>query len=129
MMTDPIADMLTRIRNSQRAHARQVEIPFSKLKMAIITILQREGYVGTVEKVGDSRPMLMVGLKYVAKEPVIQTITRESTPGHRSYVKAEELPRVLNDFGIAIVSTSRGLMTNKEARKLGIGGEIICSVY
>lgn len=128
-MTDPIADMLTRIRNAQRARARVVEIPFSKLKMEIATILHREGYVGTVEKVGDKRPLLAIELKYQSKEPVIQSITRESTPGHRKYLKAEELPRVLNDFGVAIVSTSRGLMTNKEARKLGIGGELICSVY
>jgi small subunit ribosomal protein S8 len=129
MMTDPIADMLTRIRNAQRARSRQVEIPFSKLKMAIISILQKEGYVGDAEKVGDTHPLIVVNLKYTGKEPAIQSITRESTPGHRAYLKAEELPRVLNDYGIAVVSTSRGLMTNKEARKLGIGGELICSVY
>lgn len=133
MMTDPIADMLTRIRNAQRARLPEVRIPYSKLKMEIAQLLNREGFVGAVEKTEDpavaAASVLSLALKYNGREPVIQSLKRESKPGHRQYLKAQELPRVLNDFGIAIVSTSRGLMTNKEAKKLGIGGEVICSVY
>lgn len=130
MMTDPIADMLTRIRNAQSSFKTEVELPFSKIKQAIAEILSREGYLGKVE-VKEEKPAnkLVVELKYLGKKPAIQTIDRESKPGHRLYKKAEEMPKVLNDYGIAVVSTSQGLMTNKEARKKGIGGEIICSVY
>ncbi len=129
MMTDPIADMLTRIRNAQRSRKAIVEIPYSNVKQAIATILNKEGYVGSFEKTETLPQMLVLNLKYYGKQPAIQSIDRESTPGHRVYKKAQELPRVLNDYGIAIVSTSQGLMTNKEARKSGIGGEVICSVY
>lgn len=129
MMTDPIADMLTRIRNAQMARNKMAEIPFSKVKAFIADILVAEKYVEKVEKV-DGRPAkLMVTLKYFGKEPAIRSITRVSKPGHRKYIKSTEVPRVLNDYGIAIISTSQGLMTNKEARKLGIGGELICSIY
>lgn len=129
MMTDPIADMLTRIRNAQRSRKPIVEVPYSKMKHAIAEILSKEGYVGAVEKTQSAPQMLVLTLKYVGRQPAIQSINRESTPGHRVYKQAQELPRVLNDYGIAIVSTSKGLMTNKEARKAGIGGEVICSVY
>lgn len=128
-MTDPIADMLTRIRNAQRSRKAIVEIPYSNVKQAIATILNKEGYVGSFEKTETQPQMLVLTLKYYGKQPAIQSIDRESTPGHRVYKKAQELPRILNDYGIAIVSTSQGLMTNKEARKSGIGGEVICSVY
>ena len=129
MMTDPIADMLTRLRNAGGARHKTVTMPFSTLKWHIAEILLREGFIERVEK-SDAMPMtLTVSLKYYGKEPAIRSLTRESTPGHRMYRKAEELPEVLNDYGIAILSTSRGLMTNREAKKMGIGGEVICSVY
>jgi small subunit ribosomal protein S8 len=129
MMTDPIADMLTRIRNAQMAGMRIVEMPVSKLKKRLADILSKEGYIGTVE-ISDTTPaVLVIELKYQAGKARIQSIKRESKPGHRVYKKADELPRILNDYGIAIVSTSRGLMTNKEARQVGLGGELICSIY
>lgn len=129
-MTDPIADMLTRIRNAQKARKTVVHIPHSKMKKAVADILLREGYVKSAD-IEEMKPasILVLGLKYEGKEPIIQSIVRESKPGHRKYRKAEELPRVLNDYGIAIISTSQGLMTNKDARQKGIGGEIICSIY
>lgn len=129
MMTDPIADMLTSIRNAQKAHKRVIEVTASKLKENIAQILLTEGYLEAVEKVTVERPTLRITLKYDGKRPAIQSIKRESKPGHRLYVSKDELPRVLNDYGIAIVSTSVGLMTNKVARQKGIGGEIICSIF
>lgn len=129
MMTDPIADMLTRIRNAQKAGKRTVLIPYSNLKRSIAELLSREGYVGEVKKDDSAKPMLSVDLKYNSGEPAIQSIDRLSKPGHRMYRAADELPTILNGYGLAIVSTSRGLMTSAEAKKLGIGGEIICSVY
>ena len=128
-MTDPIADMLTRIRNAQSTGKKIVELPFSKLKMSISQILLAEGYISKLEKVESKPDMLVLELKYNGKMPAIQSIKRESTPGHRKYCKSGEVPRILNDYGIAIISTSRGLMTNKDARKQSIGGEIICSVF
>lgn len=128
-MTDPIADMLTRIRNAQKARKGSVEVAYSTVKMRIATILSTEGYIGAVEKKDGMPAMLLIELKYDNKRPLIQEVKRESKPGHRMYRKADELPRVLNDYGIAIVSTSQGIMTNKEARKLGVGGEVICSIY
>ena len=129
MMTDPIADMLTRIRNAQLSRKREVVIPSSKLKKALAEILSKEGYVGDV-KTEEGRPVqLVIGLKYEGKQPAIASIKRESKPGHRKYRKADELPVILNGYGIAIVSTSKGLMTTKQAKKEGIGGEILCSIY
>lgn len=128
-MTDPIADMLTRIRNAQRARHPVVILPFSQLKLKLAELLSAEGYLGEVEKKDGMPALLQLTLKYHGKEPAIREVIRESTPGHRQYRKAEELPTVLNGYGIAIVSTSRGLMTNKAAKKLGVGGEVICSVY
>ncbi len=129
MMTDPIADMLTRIRNAQRSRKPIVEIPYSQMKHAIADILNKEGYIGTVDKTDAMPAMLVLTLKYYGRQPAIQSIDRTSTPGHRVYMKATELPRVLNDYGIAIISTSQGLMTNKDARKAGVGGEVICAIY
>ena len=129
MMTDTIADMLTRIRNAQRARKSEVTMPFSNLKQAIAELLSREGYVGAVTKTGEAKAELVVQLKYTAGKPAIQEITRLSKPGHRMYRPAAELPTVLNGFGLAIVSTSQGLMTAAEAKKLGVGGEVICSIY
>ena len=128
-MTDPIADMLTRLRNAGRARHITVSMPFSSLKWRIAEILHQEGFIDRVEKADAKPPLLVMTLKYYGKEPAIRSLKRESTPGHRMYRKAEELPEVLNDYGIAILSTSRGLMTNRDAKKLGVGGEVICSVY
>ena len=128
-MSDPIADMLTRIRNAQRARMRSVEIPASKTKYSIAQILSSEGYVGNIEKRDGNPAILVLELKYEGKRPAIESLKRESKPGHRKYSKSTELPNILNGYGVAIVSTSKGLMTNKEAKKQGIGGEVICSVY
>jgi len=127
-MTDSIADMLTRIRNAYSARKERVEIPFSKMKETVAEILLREGYVQALNK-SATTAQLVLTLKYNGRRPAVQSIQRESKPGHRQYRKKAELPNVLNGYGIMIVSTSRGIMTNKEAKKLGIGGEIICSVY
>jgi len=129
MMTDPIADMLTRIRNAQMARNSSVVVPFSNIKLAIANILLTEGYLNRVEKNTGSHPELILTLKYTDKLPAITALKRESKPGHRAYCKADEMPRILNGFGLAILSTPKGVMTNKEAHKLGVGGEIICSVY
>jgi len=130
MITDPISDMLTRIRNGSAVNKPEVVLPFSKMKFTIAKILEREGYVGRVEKVDQSRFMeLKIGLKYKQDKPAISKITRISTPGRRVYAKYTELPRVLSDMGIAIVSTPNGLMTNKDARKRHLGGELICEIY
>ena len=129
MMTDPIADMLTRIRNAQMAGSKHVEIPFSKIKRDIANILVKEGYVVDAKESGESQRVLVIGLKYEGKRPQIQAIKRESKPGHRMYKKSTELPKILNGYGIAIISTSQGLMTNKEAKEKGVGGEVLCSVY
>jgi len=131
MMTDPIADMLTRIRNAYMAKKDSAVVPFSKMKKAIAEILVREGYIGNIREseAEGAGNMLVLELKYIEKRPAIQSIKRESKPGHRKYRKATEMPKILNDFGIAIVSTPKGLMTNKEARKENVGGELICSVY
>lgn len=129
MMTDPIADMLTRIRNAQMVKKATVQVPHSKLKLRLAELLKEEGYIDAVETTENPYPTLVLRLKYINGLPAIQSITRESSPGHRVYRKADELPRVLNDYGICVLSTSQGLMTNKKARTMGIGGEIICSVY
>lgn len=125
-MTDPIADMLTRIRNAQAVKKPEVRVPASNIKWAIAKILEGEGYLGGVQKEGGE---IVALLKYEHKEPKIRTITRVSKPGRRIYKKSFELPRVLQDYGIAIVSTSQGLMTNKEARKRKLGGEVLCEIY
>ncbi len=130
MMTDPIADMLTRIRNAQKARKQQVSMPFSKLKKCIADILVREGYLTKAEVVDEKpAPILSLWLKYQGKEPVICSIQRESKPGRRVYCKTDALPVVLDGFGIAILSTPKGLLTNKDAKKEKVGGELICTVY
>ena len=131
MNTDPIADYLTRIRNAVMANHRVVEIPASNFKKEITKILYEKGYVLNYKFVDEPRPgTIKVALKYHAatKMPAISKIERISTPGLRKYVSSDELPRVMNGLGIAIISTSRGLMTDKEARQLNIGGEVICYV-
>ncbi len=128
-MTDPIADMLTRIRNAQMARKQNVEIPFSKVKMAILDIFVKAGYVTSVEKIDSFPAQLVVELMYRGTQPFITSIKRESKPGHRMYRKADELPCILNGYGVAIVSTSQGIMSAKDAKKLGVGGEVLCSIY
>jgi small subunit ribosomal protein S8 len=128
-MNDPIADMLTRIRNAQRVEKASVSMPSSKIKLAIAKLLQDEGYVENfVVNQNDGKPTLTIGLKYYAGAPVIERIDRVSRPGLRIYKGAEDLPTVMNGLGIAIVSTSKGLMTDRKARANGIGGELLCIV-
>lgn len=130
MMTDPIADMLTRIRNAAAIRKDEVVLPHSRMKYEIAKILEKEGFVGTVEKV-DAKPaaQLKVSLKYGTDGSAFRHVARVSKPGRRVYAGKTELPKVLNDLGIAIVSTSAGMMTNKEARKRGLGGEVVCEIY
>jgi len=128
-MSDPISDMLTRIRNAQMAEKVTVKMPSSKLKVAIAKVLQDEGYVeGFSVSSNDGKPVLEIGLKYYAGRPVIEKIQRISRPGLRSYKGCDAIPKVMNGLGIAIVSTSKGLMTDHKARANGIGGEVLCIV-
>ena len=130
MHTDPISDFLTRIRNAQAARLDVLESPSSRMKFCIAKILEREGYLASVSERSEGvKKIIEVKLKYDGKEPVIRSIKRVSTPGNRVYRGASELPRVLSDIGIAIISTSSGVMTNKEARKRKLGGEILCEIY
>ena len=130
-MTDPIADMLTRIRNANTVGHETVEIPASKMKKAIAEILKEEGYIADFEMIEvDKQGMIKVTMKYGAnKEKVISGIKKISKPGLKVYAKAGEVPKVLGGLGIAIVSTSKGIVSDKEARKLGVGGEVICYVW
>ena len=128
-MSDPIADMLTRIRNAQLTEKASVRMPASKLKKAIAQVLQDEGYIdGFVVRENSGLPEIEVTLKYDAGRPVIEKIERISKPGLRIYKGRDDLPRVMNGLGVAIVSTSRGVMTDRKARSLGVGGEILCVV-
>ena len=131
-MTDPIADYLTRMRNAISARHKVVEIPSSNLKKSITKILFDKGYILNYKFVDDTlQGSIKIALKYhsATKQPAIQSLERVSSPGLRRYVSSDELPRVLNGLGIAIVSTSKGVMTDKEARNLGIGGEVLCYIY
>lgn len=130
-MTDPIADYLTRVRNAVMANHRVVEIPASNIKKEMTRILFEKGYILNYKFDEDKKPgVIKIALKYhpVTKQPAINSLTRISKPGLRKYSGADELPRVLNGLGIAIISTSQGLMTDKEARKLNVGGEVICYI-
>lgn len=128
-MTDPIADMLTRIRNAHAASKSRVQMPSSKVKVAIAEVLKNEGYItGFGVEGDDAKPTLSVELKYFDGRPVIEHLQRVSTPGRRIYRGHGELPKVLGGLGVSIVSTSRGVMSDRSARELGIGGEIICEV-
>lgn len=129
MMTDPIADMLTRIRNGQAAEKVSVRVPASRVKRAIAQVLEQEGYIEGFGEVGDeTKPMLEIKLKYHEGRPVIARLERKSVPGLRHYRGKDDLPRVEDGLGIAIVSTSKGVMTERAARAAGLGGEIICFV-
>ena len=129
-MQDPIADMLTRVRNAQQRAKREVAVPASTKKAAIAEVLQSEGYISgyRIEADGSHR-QIVIGLKYYEGKPVIERIRRVSRPGLRVYRSKDELPSIVGGLGIAIVSTSRGLMTDRQARAQGIGGEVLCSVY
>ena len=133
MFTDPIADFLTRIRNANRAGHRVVDIPASNTKREITKILFDQGYILSYkfEKTKNNQGNIKIALKYdkLTKEPVIKKIQRISTPGLRQYNSSIDLPRVLNGLGISIISTSKGVMTGKEAKKNNVGGEVICYVY
>jgi len=129
-MSDPVADMLTRIRNAQMSEKTSVEMPSSKLKVAIAKVLKQEGYIDDFSVApNDGKPVLAIALRYYAGSPVIEKIERVSRPGLRVYRGTKELPRVMNDLGVAIVSTSRGVMTDRQARQQGIGGEVLCVVH
>lgn len=127
-MQDPIADMLTRIRNGQAATLVAVSMPSSKLKVAIAELLKAEGYIADFALESGTKPTLEVTLKYFEAKPVIEQIQRVSRPGLRIYKKKDQLPSVMGGLGIAVISTSKGLMSDRAARKAGLGGEIICYV-
>ena len=127
-MQDPIADMLTRIRNGQAANKVAISMPSSKLKVAIANVLAAEGYIESVKVVEGVKPELEITLKYFQNKPVVESIQRVSRPGLRIYKRKDELPKVMGGLGIAVVSTSKGVMTDRAARQAGLGGEIICYV-
>jgi small subunit ribosomal protein S8 len=130
-MSDPIADMLTRIRNGFMAHKVSVSMPMSKSKKAIAAVLADEGYIRGFEVVNDDkgRPQLVIELKYFEGRPVIEELQRVSRPGRRVYSSAGDIPEVKGGLGVAIVSTSKGIMTGKAARREGAGGEVLCTVF
>jgi len=132
MVTDPIADFLTRVRNAQMAHHRIVEIPASNVKKRMTEILYEKGYILKYKFEDDNKQgVIKIALKYdaVSKEPAIKSLERISRPGLRQYAKPSEIRRVQNGLGIAIVSTSKGVMSDKEARAQNVGGEVLCSIY
>ncbi|MDO4963326.1 MAG: 30S ribosomal protein S8 [bacterium] len=130
MVTDPISDMLTRIRNANQMRYKEVEVPASKMKNEIARILKSEGFIVDYKvKKNNVQDILVLSLKYVDKERVITGLKRISKPGLRVYVKAEEVPTVLNGLGIAILSTSKGVMTDKEARENSLGGEVLAYIW
>lgn len=130
-MTDPIADMLTRIRNANMVKLQKVDIPSSNVKVNIAQVLKQEGYIKNYKVIADNRQgVLRIYLKFIdEKEPVINEITRVSKPGSRTYVDSESIPSIKNGLGIAVLSTSKGIMTDAAARQAGIGGELICTVW
>ena len=128
-MSDPIADMLTRIRNAQMVEKTSVQVPSSKVKVAIAQVLKDEGYIdGFQVKNDDGRPQLEIALKYYAGRPVIERIERVSRPGLRVYKGSGAIPQVMNGLGVAIVTTPKGVMTDRKARAAGVGGEVLCYV-
>lgn len=131
MMTDPISDMLTRIRNAQRVRKGVVDMPASKIKARIAKILTDEGYIEGVEETTDAKGFkaLRLTLKYHRNRPVIEEVKRSSRPGRRIYVGRDQIPQVYQGLGIAILSTSKGVISSRQARKLGVGGELLCTVF
>jgi small subunit ribosomal protein S8 len=128
-MTDPISDMLTRIRNANRALLPSVEVPHSKMKESIARILKKEGYINDVAVEGQVARKMNLKLKYDGRKSVIEGMRRVSTPGLRRYMGATDVPRVRGGLGVAIISTSQGVMTGTEARKKNVGGELLCYVW
>ena len=128
-MQDPIADMLTRIRNAQMAEKKLVSMPSSTLKSAVAEVLKREGYIENFDVETATKPQLEIELKYFEGKPVIEEIDRYSRPGLRKYCGASDLPTIRGGLGVAIVSTSKGIMTDRAARAAGIGGEVLCTVF
>lgn len=128
-MSDPIADMLTRIRNAQSVNKPTVSMPSSKLKAAIAVVLKDEGYIDDFAvQENDGKPQLNISLKYYAGRPVIESINRVSRPGLRIYRGSQDIPKVMNGLGVTIMSTSKGVMTDRKAQAAGIGGEVLCVV-
>ncbi len=130
-LTDPIADMLTRIRNGQMSKLVHVNCPSSKMKLRVLDVLAREGYIRgyKVEKISECKSEIKIELKYISGSPVIKKITKISKPGRRVYTKLEDMKKISNGLGIAIVSTSKGVLSDHEARSINVGGEVICSVF
>jgi len=128
-MNDPISDLLTRIRNANRALLPVIEVPHSRIKESIVGILKREGYVGDYSVEGKVPKVIKVKLKYQGKKSIIEGLRRISTPGLRRYVGATEIPRVRGGLGVAVVSTSEGLLTDVQARRKNLGGELLCYVW
>ncbi|MEK7617655.1 MAG: 30S ribosomal protein S8 [Patescibacteria group bacterium] len=130
MYTDPISDMLTRIRNASLARKPELVLPFSNFKKALAEVLAREGFIGIIKELVGKHKMLQINLKYTEQgDQVISGIKRVSKPGQRIYLPLEKIPRTNSGFGITVISTSKGLVTDKEARKQKIGGEIVCQVW
>jgi small subunit ribosomal protein S8 len=128
-LSDPLGDMLTRIRNGQSAHKAAIRSPASRLRISVLEVLQREGYIRGYEREADGHQELSIELKYHNGTPVIRELKRVSKPGRRVYSGVKELPRVYNGLGIAIVSTPRGVLSDSEARDAHVGGEILCTVF
>ena len=129
-MTDPITDMLNRIKNAQAVGKQEVLVPYSKLKNEIVMILSKENFVGDVKKIAKGKvKILKIGLKYDNDIPAIEGLKRVSRPGQRIYVKSSEIKKVRGGFGISIISTPKGLMTNNQARKVKLGGEVLCEIW
>tara|TARA_Y100000389_G_C17147567_1_gene358007 strand:+ start:40 stop:426 length:387 start_codon:yes stop_codon:yes gene_type:complete len=128
-MQDPVSDMLTRIRNAHHRSHPEVTMPASKLKASVAQVLQDEGYIASYSVTTEVKPSLTIELKYFEGKPVIEEITRVSKPSLRSYVGSNDLPKVRSGLGIAVISTSKGVMTDRAARAAGIGGEVLCTVF
>jgi small subunit ribosomal protein S8 len=129
-LSDPLGDLLSRIRNGQAARLTEVKTPASKLRANVLEVLKREGYIrGFTVVQQDNRPVLNVELKYSEGQPVIKEITRVSRPGRRVYTRIKDVPRVYNGLGISILSTPRGVLSDKEAREANVGGEVLCRVF
>ena len=128
-MQDPLADMLTRIRNAQMAEKSVVSIPSSKLKVAVANVLLNEGYISGFQVNSDTKALLSIELKYFEGRPVIEELKRVSRPGLRQYKSVDQLPKVRGGLGVSIVSTNKGVMTDRAARAAGVGGEVLCTVF
>jgi small subunit ribosomal protein S8 len=129
MITDPISDMLTRIRNAIRAHKTELVMPYSKFKENLAKVLFAEGFISGVNVLSGEVKLLQINLKYTGNSAVITGLKRISTPGQRIYVASDKIPRTNGGFGITVVSTSKGLLTDKQARKDKVGGEVICQIW